>query len=329
MSTAGPPSSRFPIRRGPPPPRPLPARFRAFATGMLLVDCAVAVAYQLLRAGGMEGTMPFFVGLPLALGLMTIQYTRSATPIGATVQAATIFLIVIAPLLGEGSVCLLMAAPLFLGAAVLVVGLVLVVKRFLFRAPAPPLAHRRDARCVAWIALPVLWGAVERAAEPPPVVPLTVTSVTTVDGSADEWLRLVRSPVDPAAEFAPWPALGFPRPVAYAADAEVATLTFAPRPMPGGLWRLARRVMPDGIDFELLQDTTKIGEWIALRDHRVRVRARTDGRVDVEQATTFVPLLAPHAYFDFLERRAIAAAQRLAIASWQGERSRVAIVAGR
>src|SRR5262249_21890501 len=168
------------------------------------------------------------------------------------------------------------------------------------------------------------WGWVERRVAPGPAAPIVVRSVTTVDGTLDEWRVLVRAPVLPAATDSPLLELGFPLPVAYDADGDVATLTFVPRPMPGGGWRLARAVRPDGIDFVKLDDTTMISQWLELREHRVRVRpsATGPGKVDVEQTTIFVPLLAPHWYFDTAERWAIEAAQRLAIDSWSDARRR-------
>jgi hypothetical protein len=217
-----------------------------------------------------------------------------------------------------------MAAPLFIGVAV-VVALLLKLIAALFVRPPDDDFHDRRLHCFAWILLPIAWGMAERAVAPAPAAPLVVRSVETVDGSLDEWRILVRTPVVPAGTDSTLLRLGLPLPVAYEADGDVATLTFVPRPMPGGEWRLARAVRPDGIDFVLLDDTTMVAEWLALREHRVRVRARPDGRVDVEQTTVFVPRLAPHWYFDTAERWAMEAAHRLAIDSWVEARRRGAV----
>jgi len=314
---------------GPPKVR-LPRSLRVTFLVLLAATGGAAVALQLLAAGHLRDTTAFFVGLPVLLGVLTIQLTRTSTPIGLAMQTSVIFLAIVAPVLGEGSVCLLMAAPLFLGVVALIAFVVVVVRElfdgFDRRRDRDPYRRRRGPPgplfCFAWILLPVAWGWVERRVAPGPAAPIVVRSVTTVDGTLGEWRVLVRAPVLPAATDSILLKLGFPLPVAYDADGDVATLTFHPQPMPGGEWRLARAVQPDGIDFVKLEDTTMIATWLELREHRVRVRpnAREPGKVDVEQTTVFVPLLAPHWYFDTAERWAIEAAQRLAVDSWSGAR---------
>ena len=313
---------------GPPKVR-LPRSLRVVFLALLAVTGGAAIAMQFLTVGRLRDTTAFFVGLPMLLGVLTIQLTRTSSPLGLAMQTSVIFLAIVAPVLGEGSVCLLMAAPLFLGVVALI-AFVAVLIRALFtgfdqrRDRDRDHRRHRDLFCFAWILLPVAWGWVERRVAPGPAAPIVVRSVTTVDGTPDEWRVLVRAPVLPAATDSALLKLGFPLPVAYDADGDVATLTFHPQPMPGGEWRLARAVQPDGIDFVKLADTTMISTWLELREHRVRVRAnaREPGKVDVEQTTVFVPLLAPHWYFDTAERWAIEAAQRLAIDSWSDARRR-------
>jgi hypothetical protein len=304
----------------------LPRATRVVLLASLAVTGGAALAMQFLTAGHLRDTTAFFVGLPVLLGVLTIQLTRTSTPLGQVMQSSVIFLAIVAPVLGEGSICLLMAAPLFLGVAALIAFLVTLLQELFSGSDRrrDRDTDRRDLFCFAWILLPVVWGWVERRVAPGSAAPIVVRSVTTVDGTPDEWRVLVRAPVLPAATDSVLLKLGFPLPVAYDADGDVATLTFHPQPMPGGEWRLARAVQPDGIDFVKLDDTTMIATWLELREHRVRVRAnvRAPGKVDVEQTTVFVPLLAPHWYFDTAERWAIEAAQRLAVDSWSGARRR-------
>lgn len=310
----------------PPEKVQLPRPTRVVLLAGLAVTGGAAIAMQLLKAGGLRDTTAFFVGLPVVLGVLTIQLTRTSTALGQVMQFSVIFLTIVAPVLGEGSICLLMAAPLFLGVAALIAFVVALLRELFDGSDGRRHrdSDRRDLFCFAWVLLPVLWGWVERRVAPGPAAPIVVRSVTTVDGTLEQWRVLVRAPVLPAATDSVLLKLGFPLPVAYDADGDVATLTFHPQPMPGGEWRLARAVQPDGIDFVKLDDTTMISTWLELREHRVRVRpnAREPGKVDVEQTTVFVPLLAPHWYFDTAESWAIEAAQRLAIDSWSDARQR-------
>ncbi|TQN33002.1 hypothetical protein FHX37_2996 [Haloactinospora alba] len=101
-----------------------PAGGRLLLAAVLLALFAAMLGYKILEAGGLEQTALFYVGLPALIALTVAATAAPRSPVGVAMAVTTIGLALAGPLLNEGVVCLLMAAPLFYGtAAVLGAGL--------------------------------------------------------------------------------------------------------------------------------------------------------------------------------------------------------------
>lgn len=106
---------------GPPPEppeerRPDPwttERARLLLGGTLLALFGAVLGYKVLRAGGLEQSALFYVGLPALIALLVVFTARPRSATGVAVAVTTIALLLAGPLLNEGVVCLIMAAPLF------------------------------------------------------------------------------------------------------------------------------------------------------------------------------------------------------------------------
>jgi hypothetical protein len=96
-----------------------------FFVALLVIATVSALVYRYIEARGQMQTYATFVGLPLLIGVLTAYLVRPRSGLGATLKITTILLCAVAPLLGEGMVCLLMAAPLIYIVAML--GYLLVV----------------------------------------------------------------------------------------------------------------------------------------------------------------------------------------------------------
>ena len=138
---------------GPPPrdtggeqdglPRPTAARW--ILAGVVLVAFAGLLAVRVTRFGGLDQTALFYVGLPALLALLVILCCRVRSAVGAAMAVTTLCLLLAGPLLGEGMVCLVIAAPLIYG----VVALVTWIGTTVFRA------DRRHPN--ALVAIPILF----------------------------------------------------------------------------------------------------------------------------------------------------------------------------
>ncbi|MEV6317099.1 hypothetical protein [Streptomyces sp. NPDC051776] len=80
---------------------------------VLLVLFAAMLLYKVLHAGHLEQTALFYVGLPAFIALSVSVRARPRSATGTALASVTIGLALAGPLLNEGVVCLVMAAPLF------------------------------------------------------------------------------------------------------------------------------------------------------------------------------------------------------------------------
>ncbi len=124
---------------------PPPTAARWILAGVVLVAFAALLAVRVTRFGGLDQTALFYVGLPALLALLVILFCRVRSAVGAAMTVTTLGLLLAGPLLGEGMVCLVIAAPLIYG----VVALVTWVGATVFRA------DRRHPN--ALVAVPILF----------------------------------------------------------------------------------------------------------------------------------------------------------------------------
>ena len=288
------------------PPRRLSRGWRYMLSGLLGATVGGAAMYSLLGVAGLKQTSALFIGLPLLLGLLTIHLTHAAGPYGQVLRANAIGLAVVAPLLGEGSICLLMAAPLFVGVSMLVV----VVYN----------AVRRPRTLLCFVMLPVLLGVAEKHSKRfTPGAEIVTTTVELCD-AAESWRATVRDVVPVSKPAAFFLQAGLPLPDTYVAHGDEVVVRFRSGARPAGLWRARRRLTPDGVAFEMIADTTKIGTWIRILESRVAVQETPNGAVLLTQTTRFIPLLFPMWYFVPVERYTVAQAHAFAFAMWQAAR---------
>src|SRR3569833_1178987 len=75
--------------------------------------------YRYLRHG-YGHTAALFIGIPAVMAVALALTPKAKTVTGGIMKGITLGLLVIAPLLGEGYLCIFMAAPLFYGVGLLV-----------------------------------------------------------------------------------------------------------------------------------------------------------------------------------------------------------------
>lgn len=83
---------------------------------------AATLTFRLIAFTGKEQTSLLFVGIPALITLLVIRF--SGTPkssYGVAFKGITLFLLISSIVLGEGTVCIIMAAPIFYGVTALIV----------------------------------------------------------------------------------------------------------------------------------------------------------------------------------------------------------------
>jgi hypothetical protein len=106
-----------------------PARSSRWAFPFLVFAIAAGcLMYRILVLKRLEQSALLFVGIPALLAVVVACTPKAKTLIGGTLKVTTLFLLLSAPLLGEGFICILMAAPIFYAVAVGIAAIITVVQ---------------------------------------------------------------------------------------------------------------------------------------------------------------------------------------------------------
>lgn len=103
------------------------------------------ILYRLLMQHALGHSAAMFIGIPAVMAILLALTPKAKTITGGIVKGITLALLIIAPLLGEGYLCILMAAPLFYVIGI-IVGLLVDRSR---------LNRNATLSCVALVLLPM------------------------------------------------------------------------------------------------------------------------------------------------------------------------------
>lgn len=293
-----------------PPPR---RRFRPSAAQWTLAAIIVAFAlgvvlYKALLGAGLGQSSAFYIGVPVILALLLTLSVPSGKAIGMTMKAITIMLLLSMPLLGEGFICVLIAAPLFYTVGLLVA---LLVQRF------------RDAEGNAHI---VVLPAIALVLSLEGVTPaLTLPTADTVSAT-----RVVAAGPEAVAQALTRPlrfddvaptgvlALGFPRPVMDhgsgldVGDRRVVMFDGAhhrPPVMAAHHWGEAQSQLefevversPGFVRLDVTSDTTPLATWLTWQWADISWREVDAGHTEITWTLRYDRELSPAWYFGPIE----------------------------
>jgi hypothetical protein len=259
------------------------------------------VAYKFLVYHRLEQTSALFIGLPvlLALALAFAPGAKSAT--GTILRGISIALCLSGILLGEGFICILMAAPLFLLVGALIGGVIDYTRR----------RDRGSPEIYSFLFLPFLLVSVEGInpslsfdrAE-------SVTEERIVVGSEAE----VRSGLEKQARFnkdlPPFLRLKFPRPLETAGEglvpgSERSILFGGGEGKPGVLIVRLEEAGPRYAKWRIVSDRSHIAHWLDWKTSEVDWSPAGPGRTRVRWTMRYERRLDPAWYFGPWERYAV------------------------
>lgn len=267
--------------------------------GFILAVSGGSLLYHLLLHEHLGQTSAMFLGIPAVLAILLAFAPKAETVTGGILKGITLVLLIVAPLLGEGYLCILIAAPLFYAVGI-VVGLIADWQR-----------EKRDGTlmCVAVVLLPLCLEGV--------VPQLTfhrtqfVEARSIVDASEEAVSReLAASPkVD-----VPLPRLlriGFPRPLEAHGNGleQGATRTIhfagAEGDPPGDLVMRVTDSRKGYVRFAVMSDDSKLTQWLLWKSSEVRWSAVDRDHTEVTWTIEFDRQLDPAWYFTPWERYAV------------------------
>jgi hypothetical protein len=250
-----------------------------------------ALFYRLLMATGLGHTSLMFMGIPavLAIVLVLAPAPRSAT--GSILRGMTLALLIVAPLLGEGYLCILFASPLFLVVG-LVVGQIVDASR-----------ARRSATlgCIAILLLPISLEGVAPQLTYNRAQSVEATQIVHASASQVQ-ASLAQSP-DITTALPRFLRIGFPRPLEARGSGlsvnSLRTIHFAGAEgdPPGDLVMRVAESKNGYVRFEAVSDASKLLQWVRWQNSEVMYWPVDPTHTRVTWRISFDRQLDPYWYF--------------------------------
>jgi hypothetical protein len=274
---------------------------------LIVAFAAGGILYRQLMQHHLGHSAAMFIGIPAVLAILLALTPKAKTVTGGILKGITLALLIIAPLLGEGYLCILVASPLFY-----IVGIAvgLVVDWLRRRQNATP-------SCTGIVLLLMSMEGVT------PGLSFNrnqiVESGSIVDGPANLVEERLASSPDLTARLPAALRIGFPRPLeARGSGLEVgATRTIhfagAEGDPPGDLIMRVTEHHTGYVRFETVSDSSKLTQWLAWQSSEVEWRQVDGTHTQVVWRVHFERQLDPAWYFGPLERAAVDQAARYLI----------------
>lgn len=273
-----------------------------WVVSLAIAFMAGSVLYRYLtHAAPYFHSAAMFIGIPAVLAIVLALTPKAKTVTGGIIKGITLALLVLAPLLGEGYLCILFAAPLFY-----VVGLLVGI-------PIDTMRKRnrngQTLTCIALVLLPmslegVIPGFSFDRRQVVEVTRVVNASAASVEGALASNPRIER-------RLPGFLRIGFPRPLAASGSglslgAERRILFSGAEGDPAGwlVMRIAQR-SPGYVRYETVSDGSKLTQWIRWDTSEVSWASIDAQHTRVTWRVHFERELDPAWYFTPWERAAV------------------------
>jgi hypothetical protein len=284
-----------------------PAEWRVIA---LVVACTcAALFYRIFINRGLGHSSAMFLGVPAVLAILLALTPKARTVTGGIIKGITLALLIVAPLLGEGYLCILFAAPLFYLVGILVGVGVDALRR----------NRGTTLSCIALALLPLCMEGVVPQLTWSRGQSVSVTRVVPAPENAVE-ASLSQSPrLDTA--LPRFLRIGFPRPLEATGQGlsvgatRIIHFAGAEGDPPGDLVMRITDRGPGYARFETVSDDIKLTQWLRWDDSEVEWAPVDAEHTRVTWRIHFERQLDPAWYFAPWERTAVRAVARFLIAA--------------
>ena len=290
-----------------------PGERRSKLRNVLIVAAAYtagALLYKFVFFENLGHTSLMFIGVPGILAVLLALAPKPGTAKGSIIKGVTFALLLVAPLLGEGYLCILMASPLFYA-----IGL----------AVGAAFDHQREgdrALRLSLASVVLLLFSLEG------VVPAfthsrteTVTVTRDIAAPADRIAATLAQSPDITTPLPRFLRIGFPRPLAATgsglAPGSPRAIHFAGAEgdPPGDLIMRVAESTPGHLRFTTISDTSKLTQWVRWQSSDITWTPLDATHTRLTWATTFERQLDPWWYFTPWERHAVREATNYLIRS--------------
>jgi hypothetical protein len=269
-------------------------------------SCSAAL-YKFLIHEKLGHTSAMFLGIPAVLGILIALTPKAKTVTGGIIKGITLALLIIAPLLGEGYLCILMASPLFylVGCGI---GAVIDSRRK---------SRGTAVSCIALVLLPMCLEGVIPQLTWNRAQSIEVARIVDAPANAVEE-ALAQSP-DVHASLPVFLRIGFPRPLEARGQGlnkgAMRTIHFAGAEgdPPGDLVMRVAEQRAGYVRFETVSDSSKLTQWVRWDSSEVTWTAVDATHTRVAWRVHFERQLDPAWYFGPWERMTVREAAKFLI----------------
>ncbi len=268
-----------------------------------------ALLYRYLRHEQLGHSAAMFLGIPAILAIVLALTPKAKTVTGGILKGITLALLIIAPLLGEGYLCILIASPLFYIVGI-IIGLIVDWTQRRRGATLSCIALVMFPMCLEGVTPELTWNR-EQVVEVTRVVPAPSSAIEdSLSRSPDLQIPLPR-----------YLRVGFPRPLAVSGSGLAVGSTRkihfagAEGDPPGDLVMRVGVHEPGFARFDAVSDSSKLTQWIRWDCSEVRWSAIDASHTQVTWRIRFERQLDPAWYFIPWERAAVREAAEYLIAA--------------
>ncbi len=254
-----------------------------------------SVAYRLIYKLHIYQTSFLFVGLPALITILYIKYgPKPKSMFGVVFKVITIFLLMSAILLGEGTVCILIASPLFYGIAAVCVSLYNHWKR-------------DDTKFLSLLVLPYLLIIAQPFAKRSEKIISVETKIMSTRNISFADFNLNPNLKNNLPAFF---QIGFPKPVSISGAGlkvgDLKIIKFESKIKNEGILVLKVIDVNDKkITFQPIKDNTKINEWLSWEKIEVEVKKTQNNVNQITWKSSYKCNLGPQWYFEPIETFAV------------------------
>lgn len=270
------------------------------------IAAAFVAYYEIIDYMELKTTSALFIGLPILIGLLVVNFAHTKSAFGMTIKITIIALCLIAPFLGEGSICILMAAPIFLLVNLVLVAIYQSIKR-------KYQSIKKKYLILLLTCIPFFMGFIEKNSLTKKQEFLKITTETIVEGTLEQWQGKISNSTHISENVPIFLRLGFPLPTKISDRNSQLSITFDK----GGFWKVNKEVKKGSIRYTLIKDTSKISHWIKIKDSHLEIIKVNNQRVLIKQTTSYYSKVFPRWYFAPFQKLAIKQLHQFAILSWK------------
>lgn len=266
---------------------------------LIAVLTLASFAYHIMGRTYVKETSILFVGLPALIAIFIVRFTNTPkSSYGVVLRALTLFLLLASIALGEGTVCIIMASPIFYGVAALSV--------YIYEWSKKQYPKNKNMNALAPLPILLVLAQPFGLVNPPSLQ--TVVVQETIDRHVT--LEALNSTPNVMENFPSTFKMGFPIPQGIEGTGleigDTRTIPFLSSTR--GLGNLTLQIVEKSdshLVFSIPQDNTHMGRWLTWEEVRIELTHPSPNQTQITWSSSYTCDLGPQWYFETIEKQVV------------------------